>query len=275
MLREKLFGKTCSGGGAAAGDGEDKSGAVVAPPPPPPPIFLLNDADAALAAEVWCGAARGQKNVVMLTLGTGVGTAVMLNGKPWVGARGLVEAGHMIIEKDGRLCGCGQRGCLEMYTSATAVVRRANEVGLRIKMKVEGEEEEGRRRHAVSGESDGGGVAISNAKQVFDAAFPPPSSSPGCTGAGKADPLALQVIEEVTDYLSLGCVNVCRMLDPDLLLFAGGMSGAPATFWLKLKEGFAKYGWAILPHEIEMSVAALGGDRAGVLGAVWAAWRGV
>jgi glucokinase len=259
----------------------------------PSTIVLVNDADAALAAEAWGGAAQGHKDVVMLTLGTGIGVAVWLNGQARSGSRGLVEGGHMVVEKEGRKCGCGQKGCLEMYASATAVVWRANELGFRrrpgearkegVGEKGEGgaaggkgkdekkkkasprKEEEGRDEEEAQGQREQEGEdddkdSVLNAKHIFDAAF---SSPP--------DPVALQVVEEAADYLGLGCLNLCRVLDPALVLFAGGMSGGGPRFVGMVKERFAAYGWSILPHEVEMGIAALGGEQAGVWGSARAA----
>ncbi len=259
----------------------------------PSTIVLINDADAAMAAEAWGGAARGHKDVVMLTLGTGIGVAVWLNGQAWSGSRGLVEGGHMVVEKEGRKCGCGQRGCLEMYASATAVVWRAKELGFGMRRskarkqrggdegdegaaggeredeerknasprkEVEGRDQEGGSGQGEQAEDDDDEDGILNAKHVFDAAF-----------ASPPDPLAMQVVEEVADYLGLGCLNLCRVLDPSLVLFAGGMSGAGPRLVAMVKQKFAAYGWNILPHDVEMEIAALGGEQAGIWGSARAA----
>lgn len=251
----------------------------------PSTIVLINDADAALAAEAWGGAARGHKDVVMLTLGTGIGVAVWLHGQAWSGSRGLVEGGHMVVEKEGRKCGCGQRGCLEMYASATAVVRRAEEVGFQMRRSKVREERGGDKgeagtaggereheggttvslREEVDGQreqakKDGDQNGVLNAKRVFDAAFASPS-----------DPLAMQVVEEAADYLGLGCLNLCRVLDPSLVLFAGGMSGAGPRLVAMVKEKFVAHGWSILPHDVDMEIAALGGEQAGIWGSARAA----
>lgn len=256
-----------------------------------PPIVLLNDADAALAAETWGGAAQGHKDVVMLTLGTGIGMAVWLNGQAWSGSRGLVEGGHMVVEKGGRGCGCGQKGCLEMYASATAVVQRAKELGFKrrrgygtvggrdgrgdeggggdgeTRKTTQEEEEVGPETEGVKEEGVGRKEQDDNeknifltAKHVFDAAFASPS-----------DPVAVQCVDEAADYLGLGCLNLVRVLDPGLVLFAGGMSGAGPQFVSMVKKRFGAYGWSILPHDVEMKVAALGGEQAGVWGAARAA----
>jgi len=92
------------------------------------PVILENDANVAALGEKWLGAGRHVGDMAMLTLGTGVGGGVILNGKIWHGMTGMAgEFGHMTVEPDGQQCGCGNRGCLEQYASATAVVRMARE----------------------------------------------------------------------------------------------------------------------------------------------------
>lgn len=265
-----------------------------------PPIVLLNDADAALSAEMWAGAARGQLGVVMLTLGTGIGVALALNGQVWSGSRGLVEGGHMVVEKGGRACGCGQFGCLEMYVSASAVKRRAEELGFKKKrvkasdrgktgcLRVSGDDttvenrkersakidierqaqdERGsshRRDRDSEEESEAEEVPFTS-KDVFEAALSSGRNDP------PSDSQALQVVEEVADYLGLGCLNLCRIVDPGLILFAGGMSGAGPLFLDMVKARFNFYGWRILPNDVDFKVAALGGDSVGAWGAARAA----
>ena len=92
------------------------------------PIFLENDAKAAALGEQWLGAGRGGENMVMLTLGTGIGGAIILNGKIFYGMNGMAgEFGHVTVEPNGVPCGCGNHGCAERYASATAIVRMARE----------------------------------------------------------------------------------------------------------------------------------------------------
>jgi glucokinase len=95
-------------------------------------VILENDANVAALGEKWLGAAKDFSDMAMLTLGTGVGGGLILGGDIWHGANGMAgEFGHMTVEPDGRLCGCGNRGCLEQYASATAVVRMAREAAAR------------------------------------------------------------------------------------------------------------------------------------------------
>ena len=93
------------------------------------PVILENDANAAAFGEKWLGAGRHVGDMAMLTLGTGVGGGLVLNGKIWHGMTGMAgEFGHMTVDPEGQLCGCGNRGCLEQYASATAIMRMAREV---------------------------------------------------------------------------------------------------------------------------------------------------
>lgn len=95
------------------------------------PVFLNNDANCAMLGEHWVGAAAGAKNAVMLTLGTGVGGGIIIENKLYQGEDGTAgELGHMVIVKDGRKCGCGDKGCLEAYASAVAVEKEAKKFGL-------------------------------------------------------------------------------------------------------------------------------------------------
>lgn len=174
--------------------------------------------------------------MVMLTLGTGVGAGVVVNGEIIMGASGLIEGGHMIVERNGLPCGCTQRGCLEVYASASAVARNAhaaaNAPGV---------------TSLLSGR-DGFG-----AKEVFDA-------------ADEGDEIALHVIDEACDYLGLACVNICRMLDTELIVFAGGMSRAGDSLFNRIRKSFYKYAWTKLSNKVQI-VGAEVGDDSGIIGA--------
>eukprot|EP00123_Amoebidium_parasiticum_P022646 comp9179_c0_seq1/m.4326 comp9179_c0_seq1/g.4326 ORF comp9179_c0_seq1/g.4326 comp9179_c0_seq1/m.4326 type:complete len:318 (-) comp9179_c0_seq1:556-1509(-) len=200
--------------------------------------ILVNDADAAVAAEVWVGAAckRGVKNMVMLTLGTGVGAGVVINGDIIAGGSGLIEGGHMIVERNGPLCGCTQHGCLELYASASAVARRAQEAA-----------------NAPGAKSLLTGREGFGAKEVFDA-------------ADEGDEVAAKVIDEACDYLGFACVNICRLLDTELIVFAGGMSRAGDSLFNRIRKAYYKYAWTKLPNNVQI-VAAEAGDDSGIVGA--------
>ncbi len=102
------------------------------------PVEIINDATAATIGEHWLGSSRGIDNVIGVTLGTGVGGGLMIGGKPYYGACGSAgEVGHICVEPDGHLCGCGSRGCVEQYSSGTAIVRMAVESGVDVKTSLE------------------------------------------------------------------------------------------------------------------------------------------
>eukprot|EP01134_Creolimax_fragrantissima_P005857 CFRG5857T1 len=199
--------------------------------------ILINDADAAIAAECWIGAVKkhGAKNMAMITLGTGVGFGVVIDGKIVKGATGLIEGGHTIVVPDGDLCGCSQRGCLEMYASASNVARIA---------KIEASK---RGVESILPKGDFG------AKAVFDAAI-----------AG--DEAANTAINQAADKLGLQCVNVSRMLDVSLIVFAGGMMNAGAMLLTRIQKAFNYYTWTKLPNNARLVYAEVGNDS-GIIGA--------
>ena len=165
------------------------------------PVYIGNDATVAGLGESYAGVSAGCSSSVFLTLGTGVGGGIIINGKPWNGVHGVAsELGHMILVAGGEPCSCGNRGCLERYTSATAIIRMAKE--------------------AVKGNPDcaimkkaGGNPDRINAKMVIDA-------------AKEKDPVGMQVFDQYTDYLAMACNNVIQFLDPDMVVLGGGVSYA-------------------------------------------------
>ncbi len=211
------------------------------------PVILENDANAAAFGEFWAGAGRDQsiRHLVMFTLGTGVGTGLIIDGKLIRGAFGLgAEGGHMIIEPNGRPCGCGQKGCLEAYTSAPHTAARATE--------------------AVETGGNSSLQAILNdnrlitSKDVFDA-------------AAKGDPLANRIVDETVFYLALGCISICRLLDPQMIVFAGGMILAGDILFERLHKSVDRQNWKMTKKTVEIVPAKLGND-AGFIGAAAVAW---
>eukprot|EP01041_Mallomonas_annulata_P006422 gene6422-12984_t len=243
------------------------------------PVVLLNDADAALAAEVWgmnnLSALKnadsdlsGTVNVAMITLGTGIGVSLFLNGSIHTGSHNLIEAGHSIISlKDGRRCGCGQTGCVEAYASALSTARRMWESD---QMAVNGT-----RSATENGSGDGTGrnneftleelMTMSaevfadgrhNAKDVFDR-------------AAAGDPLAEEVLEETAECLSLLCINICRMVDPDIIVIGGGMARADSALLDRVRRHMARRVWTVLPHYARLVLSATP-EHAGIIGAALA-----
>lgn len=205
-------------------------------------VVLENDTNAALLAELWVGAAERCENAVLFTLGTGIGGAIYCDGRLLRGSRGQAgELGHAILVPDGRKHGStGVRGIFEGYASCTAVVERA----------------------------------------IADGSLPPESSLAGCPKplecaevfrhARQGDEYALQVVQDTAKYLAIGCINCCRFVDPEVILFAGGMAQAGEFLISEVRAHFAAYHWNIEPVRVKMMVAKAG-THAGVLGAAKAA----
>ncbi len=202
------------------------------------PTAFQNDANAAALGEHWAGAGRGVRSLVLFTLGTGVGGGIVLDGQVVEGRHSHGgELGHMKIEMTRpRPCGCGRFGCLEAYASATSVVKRAREALA----------EDGGRSclHAVAGDL--------TARDVFDAA------------AG--DALAAKVVEETAYYLAVGAMNAMHVLDPDMIVFGGGMVAAGQGFLERIRHHVRELAFPVPAERTVVRYAELGSD-AGMVGA--------
>ncbi|MBR6645840.1 MAG: ROK family protein [Clostridia bacterium] len=164
----------------------------------PVKIYLENDANAAALGEAVAGAAKGAKYSVMITLGTGVGGGIVMDGKVYSGfnyAGG--EIGHMVIEHNGRQCNCGRRGCFEAYSSATALAAMTRE-------EIE--------KYPESGLAQ---VAKENGKVNGRTAF---------IAKNKGDEAGARVVEKYLDYLACGITNVINLFQPDIVCIGGGIS---------------------------------------------------
>lgn len=201
------------------------------------PVILENDANAAAVGEMWQGAARGHHTMVCVTLGTGVGGGIILDGKLWHGANDSAgEIGHTCVEPFGGVaCGCGSRGCLEVYASATAIVRMARE---------------GRPRHPSSSLNV---TADLTAASVFV--------------AGKAgDALALEVFHRMGDYLGIGLANLINILNPEMIVIGGGVANGWELFAERMRHQVDEHAFPLPASEVKI-VPSECGDDAGLLGA--------
>jgi glucokinase len=211
------------------------------------PTVLENDANAAAYGEYLCGAGQDSRNMVLLTLGTGIGSGIILEGKVLHGTHGMGgEMGHMIVQPDGEPCGCGQRGCLERYASASHVAARATKL-IR---------DRGDRGVLAQRLEDQGAIT---SKDILET-------------AKAGDSLAVEVWDSATRYLAIGCVNICRTFDPDDIVLAGGMTAAGEDLLRPVQEHFEQEHWDLTPAKTEIALAALGND-AGAVGAAGVAWR--
>lgn len=161
------------------------------------PVIADNDVNAAAIGEKWVGAARNYKNFVMLTLGTGVGGAIVLNGDIIRGSHwGAGETGHMILYPDGRQCNCGHKGCLEQYVSGSAITKRYNHLA--------------------------GFERVRNAKEVFELL------------KKENDSYAKAVVTEFIKSLSTAIVSLKNIIDPELFIIGGGLINSRELWWDEL-----------------------------------------
>ena len=201
-------------------------------------VLVGNDANVAALGEIWMGAAKGCRSAVMVTLGTGVGGGVIVDGKVVEGAHGAGgEIGHITVNRhETATCGCGKRGCLEQYSSATGVVRC---------MKLLLEE-----HPDTPCTLQGTDFA---AKDVFDA-------------ARAGDPLAAKEVDQMTDLLGLALASIASTTDPEVFLVGGGVSRAGDVLFQPLAAHYKEYAFKSC-REIPIKQASLGND-AGIYGAV-------
>jgi glucokinase len=206
------------------------------------PTAFQNDANAAAFGESWAGAGKHAHSLVLFTLGTGVGGGIIIGDTVVQGEHSHGgELGHMKIEMTNpRQCGCGRWGCLEAYASATAVVKRA----------MEALAQPGAQSCLTAGVKKAGGLT---ARDVFEAA---------ATGDAVAD----RLVEDTAYYLAVGAVNVMHSIDPDMVVFGGGMVGAGTDFLLRIRRHVQKLAFPVPAERTIVSYAQLGSD-AGFIGA--------
>ena len=201
-------------------------------------VLVGNDANVAALGEIWMGAAKGAKNAVMVTLGTGVGGGVVVNGKVIDGVHGAGgETGHITVNRhETAVCGCGKRGCLEQYSSATGVVRCMKKL--------------------LDENPDTPCVLRGTefaAKDVFDA-------------ARNGDALAAREVDEMSDTLGMALANIASTVDPEAFLVGGGVARAGDVLFAPLNKHFQEYAFKSC-RETPIKQASLGND-AGIYGAV-------
>lgn len=192
------------------------------------PVTMDNDANAAALGEVRFGAGRGFRNVLYLTVSTGIGGGVVIDGELYRGSRGLSgEIGHTIVEPGGPPCPCGKRGCLEAVAAGPMIARA----------------------YAAAGTATDVG-----AEDVF-------------RRAAKGDPIARDVLDRAIRGLGLGISNAINLLDPDLVVIGGGVSKAGDALFVPLRRAVRETCSPSPPDAVPIRPAALG-DAVGVLGAI-------
>lgn len=209
------------------------------------PVVVTNDAKAAAMGEMKYGAAVGMNNFVELTLGTGVGSGIVANGQLIYGFDGFAgELGHMIVEPDGRPCGCGRKGCLETYCSATGVVRTA------IAMLEESSETTSLRDIATD---------KLTSYEVYKAAM-----------AG--DTMAQEVFKQTGRRIGIACANIATFLSPEAFIFFGGLAQAGELLLRPIEEAYNENVLSLYKGKARFLKSGLDGANAAILGASAIAW---
>jgi len=195
-----------------------------------------NDANVAALGELWQGGGKGYLNMVLATLGTGVGGGIIINGTVIAGSNGAGgEIGHIFVNEDEtEICGCGKQGCLEQYASATGIVRLA-------KRFLQESKEDSKLRKAPE----------ISAKTVFDC-------------AKEGDALAMQVVDKACEYLGIAFAHIAQVVDPEAFVIGGGVSKAGEILTENIKKHYNKHVMTALKNK-EFKLATLGND-AGIYG---------
>ncbi|MDR0845993.1 MAG: ROK family glucokinase [Lactobacillales bacterium] len=197
--------------------------------------IIENDANVAALGEQWVGAGENADNVVLVTLGTGVGGGVIVGGQLQRGVAGAAgEIGHMCVEIDGYECTCGNRGCLEQYAAATGLTNIARHYGY--------------------------AAQFETAKEIMDA-------------AQKLNPNALEIVAKFASSLGLALANIANILNPSYIVIGGGVSAAGDYLIQIVEAHFREHAYPGVKHTTKLRIAQLGND-AGILGAARLAGAG-
>lgn len=201
------------------------------------PVRVENDANCAALAETRIGAAAGRKNVVMVTLGTGVGSGIILDGKIYSGLNGAgAEMGHMMLCYGGELCSCGRRGCWDAYASATALIRQA-------------------------------GRAAQSCPQSKLNRIPKITGLAVFETADEGDAAAQQVIDRYCQYIAVGLTDIINALAPEMILIGGGISRQGERLIAPIREQVATACFDKRRAAIPEILPARLGNEAGIIGA--------
>jgi glucokinase len=205
------------------------------------PVYLENDANAAAIGEHWIGAGQGVDNLLCITIGTGLGSGFILNGKVWHGSNDLAgELGHTTLFPEGLPCNCGRKGCIEAYVSATGIVNRT-QIALK----------EGKN---------------SSLKELLEKDEESLTSLAIYEHAEKGDRLAREIFEETGRYLAICLANVLNMLDLEMIIIGGQVSKAGDLFLRPTIQEIERRAIRIKYYPIKIVQPKLG-DHAGIIGA--------
>ena len=211
------------------------------------PVAITNDANAAAVGEMTYGVARGMKNFIMLTLGTGVGSGIVVNGQLVYGCDGFAgELGHVVMRREnGRPCGCGRKGCLEAYCSATGVARTAREM-----------------------------LAKSDAPSLLRSLKSEDITSLDVSlAANKGDKIALDVYAFTGEMLGEACADFAAFSSPEAFVFFGGLTKAGELIMKPIRESYDRHVFHAFKGKAKFLVSSLDGSSAAVLGASAIGWE--
>ncbi|MBP1563908.1 MAG: ROK family protein [Oscillospiraceae bacterium] len=208
------------------------------------PIYVENDANAAAFGEVLAGAGKGYSDVVVVTLGTGVGGGIIIGGKIYTGFNFCgAELGHTVIEFNGRQCGCGRKGCFEAYSSATALINMTKEA-----MEAH--------KDSKMWEIAGGDIEKVDGKTAFD-------------GMRADDEAAKGVVNMYIEYLGCGLTNIVNTFQPEVLLIGGGICKEGENLTKPLGEIISRDSYCVDEKQsTKLDICKLGND-AGIIGAAF------
>lgn len=206
------------------------------------PATLDNDANCATYGEWWIGAARGARNVIGMTIGTGIGGGIIFDGRLYHGSSDVAgEIGHTTIDQTGRRCGCGNYGCLEAYASGPAIAERAREA-----LAFD--------QSSILPELVGGNLARITAQTVYEA-------------ASQGDPVAREVVRDTARFLGTGIANLLNIFNPDVVVIAGGVTQAGDALFIPLRAEVRRRAFKPAVDACRIVPGELPGT-AGVVGAV-------
>ena len=208
-------------------------------------VYIENDANAAAKAEAAAGAAKGAKYSVMITLGTGLGGGIVIDGQVYSGFNHAgAELGHVVIEKDGKQCSCGRRGCWETYSSATGLVNMTKE-------------------HLIKARENGVHSLI---EDLIDGKLENVNARVAFAAMKQGDKVGAEIVDEYIDYLASGIATMINIFQPNVLSIGGGVCNEKDYLLVPLKEKIFKETYTRGDKQTQIKIAELGND-AGIVGA--------
>jgi glucokinase len=212
------------------------------------PVIVTNDANAAAMGEMIFGGAKGMKDFIVLTLGTGLGSGIVIDGKMVYGHTGFAgELGHMTVVKDGRDCGCGRKGCLETYASATGLVRTTIEL-------------------------------MSEMREESSLRDIPPSkltSKKIAEAAAKKDPIAVKAMNNTAEILGFGIINSIVFSSPEAIFLFGGLAQAGELLFAPVRKYLVKNNYVLFKNTVKILPSGISESNGAVMGSAALIWNEV